>query len=316
MLNPVGYVDFGRLSQDTGHSFDASREAVDGIAARYYMNRNFFVADPDAFSVSTQRITDQTWHEGKAPLTLDEAKVAISLAAVTGGMFEIGDNLPSLQDAPDRLALLQNRDLINMVRLGNASVPVDLMTYPEQELHPGVFFLKESKRQNILTVFNWTERSRSKTITLAELGLDANAKYLVTNIFDHKQIDASSGSLSLRQPPRSVSILKIVDRNVPDEGPALILECPKSGSSGESLLFSAHAAPEHPAVSYKWEFGDGVTLDGANPSHAWTAPGDFNVHVTAKGLDEMQSEKTCSVRVSGYMPTVFTPSENKRYREK
>src|SRR5580704_77020 len=104
MLNPVGYVDYGLISQDTGHTFDASKEAGPGIAARYYMNRNFFVADPDAFTVSTQTIGDQAWHESRKPATLDEARVSIALAAVSGGMFEIGDNLPSLSKAPERLA--------------------------------------------------------------------------------------------------------------------------------------------------------------------------------------------------------------------
>jgi hypothetical protein len=316
MLNPVGYVDFGRLSQDTGHSFDASREAVDGIAARYYMNRNFFVADPDAFTVSTQRIDDQSWHEGKAPLTLDEAKVSIALAAVSGGMLEIGDNLPSLQGAPDRVELLQNRDLINMVRLGNASLPVDLMTYPESDVHPSVFFLKESKRQDILTVFNWTEAPRSKVLSLAELGLNPEGQYLITDIFDHKKTEASSGSLTLQQSPHSVHVLKIVDRNVAAEVPALAVECPKSGTSGELLSFSAHAAGDDPAVSYQWDFGDGVHLDGAHPTHAWTAPGEFKVQLTAVGLDEMRTEKTCSVHVSNYLPTVFAPSKNERYEQK
>ena len=316
MLNPVGYVDFGRVSQDTGHSFDASREAVDGIAARYYMNRNFFVSDPDAFTVSTQRINDQSWHEGRAPLTLDEAKVSIALAAVTGGMLEIGDNLISLQNAPDRVALLQNRDLINMVRLGNASVPVDLMTYPAEDIHPSVFLLKESKRQRILTVFNWTEKPRSKVVALADLGLGGGGQYVITDIFDGNQVEASAGSLSLQQAPRSVHVLKIVDRNVAEEGPVVSLECPKSGTSGEVLSFSAHAAGDHPAVSYKWDFGDGVHLDGAHPGHAWTSPGEFKVHVTATGLDEIKSEKTCSVRVSSHLPTVFNPSKNKRYQEK
>ena len=32
MLNPVGIVDIGRISCDTGHSFDASRNAAPGIA--------------------------------------------------------------------------------------------------------------------------------------------------------------------------------------------------------------------------------------------------------------------------------------------
>ena len=46
MLNPVGIVDAGRISQDTGHTFGASKDAASGIAARYYMNRNFFRCGP------------------------------------------------------------------------------------------------------------------------------------------------------------------------------------------------------------------------------------------------------------------------------
>jgi alpha-galactosidase len=100
MLNPVGYVNYGRISLDTGHTFDASREAAPGIAARYFMNRNYFVADPDAFTVSTQTIEDHPWHESSKPATMDEARVSIALAAVSGGMFEIGDDLPSLSKTP------------------------------------------------------------------------------------------------------------------------------------------------------------------------------------------------------------------------
>jgi len=58
MLNAVGIVDTGRISLDTGHTFKATKDAGSGIAARYYMNRNFFVCDPDAFCVSTQIVTD------------------------------------------------------------------------------------------------------------------------------------------------------------------------------------------------------------------------------------------------------------------
>jgi len=51
------------------------------------MNRNYFVADPDAFTVSTQTVDDQSWHGGQRQLSLEEAKVSIALAAVAGGMF-------------------------------------------------------------------------------------------------------------------------------------------------------------------------------------------------------------------------------------
>ena len=78
LLNPVGLVDMGRISQDTGDTFGATRDAAPGVAARYYMNRNYFVSDPDAFTVSKQTVDDQSWHGSQQPLTLDEAKVSIA----------------------------------------------------------------------------------------------------------------------------------------------------------------------------------------------------------------------------------------------
>ena len=59
MLTPVGLVNTGRIGQDTGHTFRFTREAAPGIAARYYMNRNFYVSDPDAFTVSKQVVNDR-----------------------------------------------------------------------------------------------------------------------------------------------------------------------------------------------------------------------------------------------------------------
>src|SRR6202041_1059161 len=195
MLNPVGYVDYGRISQDTGHTFDASKEAAPGIAARYYMNRNFFVADPDAFTVSTQTIDDQSWHESSKPATLDDAKVSIALAAVSGGMFEIGDALPSLSKAPERLALIQNQDLIEMVHLGRASLPIDLMNFALEDGQPSVFFLREDQRQSILTVFNWTEKERDRSVDLSAAGLPATGQYAVTDVLDNREISAPAAGV-------------------------------------------------------------------------------------------------------------------------
>ena len=138
MLNPVGIVDDGRVSQDTGHSFVRSKEAAPGIAARYYMNGNFFRDDPDAFTISRQVILDGPIH---TPLTLSEAQVSITLAAVSGGMYEIGDDLPKLGQDPDRVALTENPDLLQMAKLGRASLPVDLLTYRSEDEQPSIFLL-------------------------------------------------------------------------------------------------------------------------------------------------------------------------------
>lgn len=314
MLNPVGIVDYGRISQDTGHTFGASQEAATGIAARYYMNRNFFVDDPDAFSVSKQVIRDQSWHGGRRPLTYDAAKVSISLAAVAGGMFEIGDNLPSLEHSPRRVALIENQNLINIVKLGKASTPIDLMSYRESDGQPSIFFLRESKRQSILTVFNWTTDSTNHTIRLADLGLSSRGDYRATSVFDGHAVPVRDGAVRIVVPMHDVSMLKIINENVPAAAPNVKLSCPQSGGTGASLSMTAGSDWSHPALSFRWSFGDGVETSGAKVSHAWTEPGDYEVHLVATGLGGMKANKVCKVKVSGLISTVFAPAKIKRYK--
>lgn len=313
MLNPVGLVDYGRISQDTGHTFDASKEAATGIAARYYMNRNYFVADPDAFTVSTQTIKDQSWHESSKPATLDEAEVSISLAAVSGGMFEIGDDLPSLSKDPERLALIENPDLIQMIKLGKASVPVDLLTYSPQDEQPSIFLLKEDRRQSILTVFDWTTKERVHTIDLATAGLPATGQYTVTDVLDAKDTPELKGSvLTFRQPGHSVRVLKLIDTNVPAVHPEVTTSHPSAGDAGASLKFAAESRGSDPALTYRWDFGDGVSVDGSDVTHAYTEPGEYDVHLTATALGGLKAEDHFTVQVKGHIPTTFDPPGIKR----
>jgi alpha-galactosidase len=315
MLNPVGLVDYGRISLDTGHTFGASKEAEPGIAARYYMNRNFFVADPDAFTVSTQTIADQTWHESEKPVTLDEARVSIALAAVSGGMFEIGDELPSLSRDSERLALIQNQDLINMIRLGKSSIPLDLMTYAAEDEQPSIFFLKEDDRQSILTVFNWTEKDRDHSIDLTTAGLPATGQYVVTDVLENREMPApAAGVLAIHQAAHSVRVLKIVDTHIPAVAPAMETNHPSTGNAGAALTFVAHRKGGDAVLSYHWDFGDGVSLEGGEVKHTYTEPGEYKIHVTATGLSGTSAEDSFQLHISGHMPTTFDPQSNKRYQ--
>jgi len=314
MLNPVGIVDAGRISQDTGHSFDASRDAASGIAARYYMNRNFFIADPDAFTVSTQTVDDQSWHGGKHPLTLDEAKVSIALAAVSGGMFELGDDLPTLGASAERLALAKNADLLEMARLGRSSTPMDLMTYAPGDRQPSIFLLKENGHQSVLTIFNWTDAERTRTVNLASMGLKNPGKYQIVEAFgDPGCCSSSSDSITVVQKAHSVRVLKLIDNAVPALQPPFEIRSASGAMAGETLTLSAVASSsEAPVLTCHWDFGDGTSTDGLRVQHAYTHAGEYDVQVTVTGLGAVTNRKTTRVSITGDVSTRFDQEAKQR----
>ncbi len=298
MLTPVGIVNTGRISQDTGHTFESTYDAAMGVAARYYMHRNFYISDPDAFTVSKQVIPDRVWHGNKRPLTLDEAEASIALSAVSGGMFEIGDDLPALGASPERVALVRNADLLDMVRLSRAAVPLDLMTYSQQDRQPSVFLLKEDPRQQILAVFNWTVETRSRTIGLDVLGLRANASYTATDVLRGGAVPIENGKLVIAQPPTSVRMIKLIDTSVPETPPAFNVHALSAGQAGVLVEFHALAASaDAPVLGYHWEFGDGVSADGVERlprvHAAWAIYGEGSFHGAERAQDTEDARHIC-----------------------
>ncbi len=316
MLAPVGLVDEGRIAPDTGHSFEASKDADPNIAARYYMNRNFYISDPDAFSVSTEVEPEQSWHNRKQPLTLNEAEVQIVLAAVAGGMYDIGDDLPTLAASPDRLALVENRNLLSMVELRRAAFPLDLMSFSPQDEMPSEYFLKEDVRQSMLAIFNWTEYPRTHTIELSALGVPQGHPY---EAYDALHADVpvaiNNGSLVIsQQPPHSVRLIKIIDTSVPAAAPSVTMDVPSSAETGVAIRLKATTADNGvPALAYHWDFGDGTSANGPAVSHTFTRAADYNVKLTVEGVDGIPAEKAVAVTVQGALKTDFHLDENRRY---
>jgi alpha-galactosidase len=311
MLNPVGLVDEGRISQDTGHAFLRSKEAEPGIAARYYMHRNFFVSDPDAFTVSRQLIEERTI---QAPLTLNDAQVSIALSAVSGGMFEIGDDLPTLGADPDRVALVKNPELLAMAKLGRAAVPLDLLTHSDKDEQPSVFLLHEDQRQSMLAVFNWTGQPSSHTFTFSDLKLPADHSYRSFDAFAQDQplvMDHETLRLN-NQPAHTVKLIKIIDTSIPPTAPSVAFQVPSQAKIGEEVELSSIVSKDGvPVLASRWDFGDGVVADGAILTHVYTAAGNYTVRFSAKGLDGISLEKTFSIAVSG---SVILPPP-RRYAE-
>src|SRR5260370_12082119 len=311
MLTPVGVVDDGRVSQDTGTTLARTKEAARGIAARYYMHRNFFINDPDAFTVSRQLLEER---EIQAPLTLNEAQVSIALSAVSGGLYEIGDDLPTLGADPDRVSLLKNPDLLQMAKLGRAAVPLDLLTYRSEDEQPSVFLLREDARRSILAVFNWTEQPRSHHFSLSELRLASGRAYDLEDIFDPAHHSSAEGdSITVQLPAHAVKVVKIIDTSLPALAPKIVPEIPERGKISEDLKFSTTVDPDGvPAVGYHWDFGDGTSQDGRQVSHAYTNAGAYTIRLVVDGIDGIPADKKASVSVSG-MITIPPPSPSQPY---
>jgi alpha-galactosidase len=314
MLNPVGIVDMGRISQDTGHAFSSSKNAATGIAARFFMNRNYFVADPDAFSASTQILEDRPARAGRKPLTSDEAMVSVALSAVSGGLFEIGDDLPTLGKFPDRLAWLKNRDLLDMVHLGRAAKPVDLLTYEKEDLQPSIFVLKESSHQTVVAIFNWTESPRTHDLSLAQLGLNGDHAYDSIEFLDPTASPSRiQKTLRVTQPAHSVRLIKLLDNSTPAAAASPRIVASSSGKAGEDIEFSSDDSSEaNPVLLYRWDFGDGTTMEGQHVTHAYTRAGNYDVALTAVGLAEASTKAKSTISVTGSISTRFHPETKKR----
>jgi hypothetical protein len=333
MLSPVGIVDAGRISHDTSHSFAEYKTVEPGIAARFYMNRNYFLADPDAFNVATPPPTAPSGGGGGfggpgspggagrqvdlTPQTLSEAQCSIVMSAVSGGMYEIGDDLPTLSVEKDRLDLVRNPDLIDMAKINRASTPVDLLSYDPADEQPSIFFLREDPRQSILVVFNWTDQSRSHTLKLADFGLPVDHTYQGSDVLNAgAAVAVNTGTVELTDMPKhSVQVIKLIDPAVSPAAPKITAQASSQSNVGQILPFSVRASEDGvPALSYHWDFGDGTTADGAMVNHAFTRDADFTVQLTVMGLDGLSAQQSFTVKVTGIQAT-SSGRQNTRYEE-
>ena len=318
MLNPVGLVDEGRIAPDTGHSFRAGKDAVPNIAARFYMQGNFYLSDPDAFSVTkvVNLDPDQGWHRSRTGLTLSEAQVQIVLAALCGGMYSIGDDLPTLGSQPDRLELVENQEILSMNRLGRAARPLDLMTFRPEDEAPSVFFLAEDPRQAMLVVFNWAERPLSHTFTVAGLGLPADHSFHAFDALNKDEaVSLNGGTLEIaNQAPHSVRLIKLTDDSVPAAAPQVTIQAPTSATAGQAFSLAAVlAANSVPAISYHWDFGDGTEATGQNLTHTYTLAGNYTGKLTVKGVEGLSATTDFSIKASGTIRAQYDLSRNRRY---
>lgn len=169
-----------------------------------------------------------------------------------------------------------------MAKLGRASTPVDLLTYEPEDEQPSVFLLRESPRQAILTVFNWTEYPRSHSFDLCALGLSTCHGCSARDLFKRSEVVALEGRLVHieNQPPHSVRMIMLLDTNIQANAPRVHVQVPSTINGGEAFSLSVQMDPGSiPALAYHWDFGDGASAEGPKVTHCYTRPAKFAVQV-------------------------------------
>jgi len=179
-------------------------------ANRYFLNI-LFTSDPD-----TTLLRD---------VPLEEAKVNLTAALLSGKIFGLGDALPSL--SPDKLALLEKikdfavfqwikdpsihpiiarpKDLFSSPSAPQKFVP-ELLASPSTYEVPEVWVLNATGNNAIVGLFNWSDDAHSVGVSLADAGLKGNS-YQARELWSGNDLGTISSSINILQPPHSVSLV-------------------------------------------------------------------------------------------------------------
>jgi chitodextrinase len=79
--------------------------------------------------------------------------------------------------------------------------------------------------------------------------------------------------------------------------PTAAFDGPATARAGEKVTFDAGTSTDDGRIAqYYWEFGDGATASGRKATHAWSAPGVFEV--TLWVTDDQGAQASITRRVT------------------
>jgi alpha-galactosidase len=126
----------------------------------------------------------------------------MTLDAIMGGLFFFGDKVESLP--AERLALLKNKDIIAINKLGVHAMPLDLFT----GIDIPTIWKTETPDRLIFTIFNWMDTESTKTYNFKTDFELKDTNYKLTELWTKQDVKNNAGKVSLTQPAHSVKVIE------------------------------------------------------------------------------------------------------------
>src|SRR6202022_3701695 len=150
-------------------------------AARLFFDRALFAVDADVVMAASPQLTP------------DEARVMITIAALSGGVFMLSDDLETLP--ADRLALLGTANALGLVG-GPRAEPVHLFSAPEREAQdhwfaspqelPPLWVRPDADGGAVVAVYNWSESARPYRLHFSA-ATGAGGTFAVTDLWSPRR---------------------------------------------------------------------------------------------------------------------------------
>ena len=122
----------------------------------------------------------------------------------------------------------------------------------------------------------------------------------------------------LRRPRQNPAAIRRIRYVLGNQQPvAMASATPTSGQAPLPVTFSSAGSsdPEGAPLSYSWTFGDGATSTQANPTHTYSAPGQYVARLTVSDGTSSAVSSDLTIRVgTPPTPTILTPATGALFR--
>ena len=191
----IGNPGFSRARKVEGRTEDLGyfRTCATTILSRWFLHKRLLLLNPDVVEVGP-------------PGTFEEARIRLTLVALSGGQVFLGDDLTKLSDK--RWGLLAKC----IPPYGKAARPADLFEHAYPDSHPRIWHLPVRKRWGrweVVALMNLTDQPVQTEVAFGQLGLDEDNEYVIFDFWRGKLAGTRRGAFTVRQKPASTQLYAI-----------------------------------------------------------------------------------------------------------